>query len=186
MWTENVALSRIGVVVVGARKFSEHLHLSKISISIFFSTSVQTLNWSQMSSLEIFREPKTEIQVLDKKWLLSLQHRLSHDLRKWGSIFFPILIQEHKDTREKNTWAENLRCLEFKSGELKWRRLLLYETYLLPFVRMTYNFAQDPFFNKCQREKWGVTFIGGKAGKVRKITAQALLSLVVWSEWMIR
>jgi hypothetical protein len=47
---------------------------------------------------------------------------------------------------------------------------------------MAYNFAQDPFFNKCQGEKCvllGVTFIGRKAGKKRKVTTQALLSLVV-------
>jgi hypothetical protein len=53
------------------------------------------------------------------------------------------------------------------------------------YHRMAYNFAQDPFFNKCQREKcvWqGVTFMGRRAGKMGKVTAQALLSLVVWSE----
>jgi hypothetical protein len=47
--------------------------------------------------------------------------------------------------------------------------------------RVIYNFAQDPFFNKCQREKLecalqSVSFIGGKAGKMRKVTTQALLS----------
>jgi hypothetical protein len=50
---------------------------------------------------------------------------------------------------------------------------------------MAYNYAQDPFFNKRQREKcvWrGVTFKGRRAGKMRKVTAQALLSLLVWSE----
>jgi hypothetical protein len=55
--------------------------------------------------------------------------------------------------------------------------------------RMAYNFAQDPFFNTCQREKcvWlGVTFMGRRAGKMRKVRAQALLSLSVWSEWMLR
>ena len=30
IWIENVALSRIGVVIVGARKFSEHLQSSKM------------------------------------------------------------------------------------------------------------------------------------------------------------
>jgi hypothetical protein len=47
---------------------------------------------------------------------------------------------------------------------------------------MTYDFA---FFNKHQTEKCvlqGVTFIGRKAGKMRKVTAQGLLSLVAWSE----
>jgi hypothetical protein len=51
--------------------------------------------------------------------------------------------------------------------------------------RLTYNFAQDPFFNKCHREKrvlQGVTFMGREAGKMRKVTAQALLSMVAWSE----
>jgi hypothetical protein len=51
--------------------------------------------------------------------------------------------------------------------------------------RMAYNFAKDPSFDKCQREKcaWqGVNFMGRRAGKTRKVTAQALLSLVVWSE----
>jgi len=50
---------------------------------------------------------------------------------------------------------------------------------------MAYNFAQDPFFNKFHGEKCvlrGVTFIGRKAGKMRKVTTQALLSLVVRSE----
>jgi hypothetical protein len=50
---------------------------------------------------------------------------------------------------------------------------------------MAYDFAQDPFFNKCQREKcvWqGVILKGRRAGKMRKVTAQALLSLLVWSE----
>jgi hypothetical protein len=50
---------------------------------------------------------------------------------------------------------------------------------------MTHSLAQDPFFKKCQREKcvWlGVTLMGRNAGKMRKVTAQALLSLVVWSE----
>jgi hypothetical protein len=50
---------------------------------------------------------------------------------------------------------------------------------------MAYNFAQDPFFNKRQREKcvWrGVTFKGRRAGKMRKVTDQALLSLLVWLE----
>jgi hypothetical protein len=54
---------------------------------------------------------------------------------------------------------------------------------------MAYIFAQDPFFDKCQRGKsvWqGVTFMRRRAGKMRKVTAQALLSLVVWSERMIR
>jgi hypothetical protein len=54
---------------------------------------------------------------------------------------------------------------------------------------MAYIFAQDPFFNKYQREKcvWrGVAILERQAGKMRKVTAQALLSLVVWSEWMIR
>jgi hypothetical protein len=48
---------------------------------------------------------------------------------------------------------------------------------------MACNSAQDPFFNECQREKcvWqGVTFMGRRAGKLRKVTAQALLSLLVW------
>jgi hypothetical protein len=49
---------------------------------------------------------------------------------------------------------------------------------------MTYNVAQDLFFNKCQREKCVlqsviIIFIGGMAFKMRKVTAQALLSLVV-------
>jgi hypothetical protein len=51
--------------------------------------------------------------------------------------------------------------------------------------RMAYNYAQDPFFNKCKREKcvWqGVTFMGRRAGKMRKVTAQALLSFLVWSK----
>jgi hypothetical protein len=51
--------------------------------------------------------------------------------------------------------------------------------------RMPYNFAQDPFFHKFHREKYvwqGVTFMGRRAGKMRKVTAQALLSLLVWSE----
>jgi hypothetical protein len=53
--------------------------------------------------------------------------------------------------------------------------------------RMAYNFAQDPFFNKCQREKCDLLSVTmpafrKKAGKMRKVTAQALLSLVVWSE----
>jgi hypothetical protein len=46
---------------------------------------------------------------------------------------------------------------------------------------MAYNFAQDPFFNKCQRDKcvWqGVTLMRRRAGKMRKVTAQSLLSLV--------
>jgi hypothetical protein len=32
----------------------------------------------------------------------------------------------------------------------------------------------------------GVSFVGRRAGKLRKVTAQAFLSLVVWSEQMIR
>jgi hypothetical protein len=56
---------------------------------------------------------------------------------------------------------------------------------------MAYNFAQDPLIYKCQREKcvwWGVTFMGRtwRAGKMRKVTIQALLSLLIWSEGMIR
>jgi hypothetical protein len=50
---------------------------------------------------------------------------------------------------------------------------------------MAYNFAQDPLFHKCQREKCvlqGVAFMGRRAGKLRKVTAQALLGLVVLSE----
>ncbi len=122
-----------------------------------------------MSSQGISREPKTEIQVLDKKGLLSLQPRLSHDFMYQESErtnFFSILILEHKDTREKNAWAESLRCLEFKTGELKWRRPLI-ETYFLPFVTGWSNFfAQCPFFNKCQKAKCvlpGIAFIGEKA-----------------------
>jgi hypothetical protein len=41
--------------------------------------------------------------------------------------------------------------------------------------RMRYNFAQDPFYDKCQRKKCvllGVTFIGGKEGKMRTATAR--------------
>jgi hypothetical protein len=37
---------------------------------------------------------------------------------------------------------------------------------------MTYTFAQDPFFNNCQKEKCvllGVAFIGGKAAKAGKM-----------------
>jgi hypothetical protein len=37
---------------------------------------------------------------------------------------------------------------------------------------MAYNFAQDPFFNKCQREKcvWrDVTFKGRRTEKMRKV-----------------
>jgi hypothetical protein len=47
---------------------------------------------------------------------------------------------------------------------------------------MAYNIAQDPFFKKYQREKcvWqGVTFKRRRTGKMRKVTAQALLSLLV-------
>jgi hypothetical protein len=47
--------------------------------------------------------------------------------------------------------------------------------------RMTYNFAQDPFFNKCQREKCVVTFLN-RASNMGKVTVQALLSLLVWSK----
>jgi hypothetical protein len=48
---------------------------------------------------------------------------------------------------------------------------------------MTHIFAQDPFFNKHQKEKcvlkgasYCATFIGRKERKMRKVTAQALLS----------
>ena len=47
---------------------------------------------------------------------------------------------------------------------------------------MAFNFAQYPFLNKHKEEKCvlpGVTLIGRKAGKMRKVTTQALLSLVV-------
>jgi hypothetical protein len=49
------------------------------------------------------------------------------------TILILVVIKEHKDTREKNSGAERLRGSEFKSGDLKWRRLLL-QTYLLPFI----------------------------------------------------
>jgi hypothetical protein len=51
--------------------------------------------------------------------------------------------------------------------------------------RMAYNFARDTFFSKCQKEKCvlqGVASMGGKVCKMRKVTAQAVLSLVVSSE----
>ena len=51
--------------------------------------------------------------------------------------------------------------------------------------RMTHNLAQDSYLIKFASEKCvllGATFIGRKAGKMRKVTAQALLSWVVWSE----
>jgi hypothetical protein len=73
--------------------------------------------------------------------------------------------------------------MEFQSGEMeKTASTNMFSTFC---HRMTYNIAQDPFFKKNQREKsvWqGVTFIKRRAGKMRKVTAQALLSLVVWSE----
>jgi hypothetical protein len=85
------------------------------------------------------------------------------------------------------TQAESLRCFEFKSGELKLEETVSTNIFFTFCLRMGYNFAQDPFFNKCQRDKcvWrGVTFMGRRAGKMRKVTAQAfmLLSLVVWLE----
>jgi hypothetical protein len=49
--------------------------------------------------------------------------------------------------------------------------------------RMAYYIAQDLFFHKCQRTKCvllGVTISGKEADKMRKVTAQALLSLVVY------
>ena len=47
--------------------------------------------------------------------------------------FFLIPIQEHKAMGENNTWHARRRCLGFKSGAWKWKRLLL-QYYLLPFV----------------------------------------------------
>jgi hypothetical protein len=48
---------------------------------------------------------------------------------------------------------------------------------------MTYIFAQDPLFDNVKEKMCeGVTFKERKAGKMRKVTAQALLGLVVWSE----
>jgi hypothetical protein len=50
---------------------------------------------------------------------------------------------------------------------------------------MTYNFAQDLSLKNVQEKKCVllvVTILGRKAGKMRKVTAQALLNLVVWSE----
>jgi hypothetical protein len=51
--------------------------------------------------------------------------------------------------------------------------------------RMAYDCAQDLIFKKCQREKcvWpGVTFMKRRACEMRKVAAQALLSLVAWSK----
>jgi hypothetical protein len=45
---------------------------------------------------------------------------------------------------------------------------------------MAYNFAQDPFFNKCQREKcvWRVVaFTGRRAGKMRKVYRSSFAEL---------
>jgi predicted KAP-like P-loop ATPase len=50
------------------------------------------------------------------------------------------------------------------------------------FFHIIFCFAQVPFFNKCQKEKCvlkDVTFTGRKAGEMRKVTAQVLLSLVL-------
>jgi hypothetical protein len=43
--------------------------------------------------------------------------------------------------------------------------------------RMTYNFAQDPFLINVKEKNLScaVTFLERKAGKMRKVTAQALL-----------
>jgi hypothetical protein len=48
IWIENVELSRIGVVIVGARKFSEHLQSSKMP-----KTNSQHFFFDQCSNLEL-------------------------------------------------------------------------------------------------------------------------------------
>jgi hypothetical protein len=48
IWIENVALSRIGVVIVGARKFSEHLQSSKMP-----KTNGQHFFFDQCPNLEL-------------------------------------------------------------------------------------------------------------------------------------
>jgi hypothetical protein len=70
MSIENVVFKWIGIFIVGARKFSEHLQSSKIS-----ETNGQQFVFDRCPNLELVpkellknsRKSKTEIQVLDKK-----------------------------------------------------------------------------------------------------------------------
>ena len=74
------------------------------------------------------------------------------------------------------------------NGGLAGKLLLRLE--LLPFVKEWHIiWLKILYLIKYAAEKCvlrGATFIGRKAGKMRKVTAQALLSWVVWPEWMIR
>ena len=142
-----------------------------------------------MSSRGIWEDRKLRYKVLDKKWLLSLHHWLCHDLREWENYFFlnsDTGTQRYKGNESLCWESEVLRIQIWWIEMKKTSSTNISSTFC---HRMAYNFAQDPFFNKCQGEKcvlWDVTFTGRKAGKKRKVTTQALLSLVVWSEWMIR
>ena len=63
IWIENVALSRIGVVIVGARKFSGHLQSSKMP-----KTNGQHIFFNQCPNLELVPdEPSSEFQRT-KNW----------------------------------------------------------------------------------------------------------------------
>jgi hypothetical protein len=54
-----------------------------------------------------------------------------------NTILFLILIQEHKDTNEKNIWAESLKCSKSASTNI----------FFTFFHWMMYSFAQDPLIN---------------------------------------
>jgi hypothetical protein len=69
---------QIGIKIEGARKFSKHLQSSKMSKTDgkqFFFDQCPNLEMVPNELLRHFQRTKTEIQVLDKKLLLSLQHR---------------------------------------------------------------------------------------------------------------
>jgi hypothetical protein len=62
--------------------------------------------------------------------------------------------------------------LEFKSGELKWRRHIFYKHIFYFLSQDGIYFCTRSFFLKTQREKYvllGVTLQGRKAGKMREL-----------------
>ncbi len=81
-------------------------------------------------------------------------------------------------SKKNNTESRSQCCSRFKSDEQKGRRLLL-QTHIATFChRITHNFAQDAFFNKCHHRNMSCCRISvdcfhrKEACKISRVTPQ--------------
>ena len=119
IWIENFALSRIGVVIVGARKFSEHLQSSKMP-----KTNGQHIFFDLCPNLELvpnelsrdLRGSKTEIQGSGQEMIAFFISLALPWFKGVGKLFFSQFW--YRNTKIQGKWILVLRVWGAQNSNL--------------------------------------------------------------------